>query len=296
MKKWCLSNPLHIVKDYEMRKLLWQWGGTGVCKQYLKYRNTTPEGLTFPNVDVLNEASESDDSDRLNEPIWVFWNKGLDNAPDIVKLCYRSVEKYAGRKVILLTDENVQKYIHMPEYLNKKLEKGFLPLAIYTDLMRMALLEHYGGTWVDATVLLTKEIPKTILNSEFFVFHNSLGEIDNPVLYPVWFIHAQRHNKTITEIRNVLFAYWRKNNHIPEYLFSNIVITQIMKQSPDVENNMPYLNSDYSEYLVRVLGDSYTKEKLNWIKSLTGIHKLTYKLDTAIDREETIYHHLMREL
>ena len=297
MKKWFLSNPLHIVKDYEMRKLLWQsGGGTGVCKQYLKYRNTTPEGLTFPNVDVLNEASESDDSDRLNEPIWVFWNKGLDNAPDIVKLCYRSVEKYAGRKVILLTDENVQKYIHMPEYLNKKLEKGVLPLAIYTDLMRMALLEHYGGTWVDATVLLTKEIPKTILNSEFFVFHNSLGEIDNPVLYPVWFIHAQRHNKTITEIRNVLFAYWRKNNHIPEYLFSNIVITQIMKQSPDVETNMPYLNSDYSEYLVRVLGDSYTKEKLNWIKSLTGIHKLTYKLDAAIDREETIYHHLMRDL
>ena len=27
MKKWCLSNPLHIVKDYEMRKLLWQSGG-----------------------------------------------------------------------------------------------------------------------------------------------------------------------------------------------------------------------------------------------------------------------------
>ena len=247
-------------------------------------------------MDVLNEASESDDSDRLNEPIWVFWNKGLDNAPDIVKLCYRSVEKYSGRKVILLTDKNVQKYIHMPEYLNKKLEKGVLPLAIYTDLMRVALLEHYGGTWVDATVLLTKEIPKAILNSEFFVFHNSLGEIDNPVLHPVWFIHAQRHNKTITEIRNLLFAYWRKNNHIPEYLFSNIVITQIMKQSPDVENNMPYLNSDYSEYLVRVLGDSYTKEKLDWIKSLTGIHKLTYKLDAAIDKEETIYHHLMRDL
>ena len=27
MKKWCLSNPLYIVKDYEMRKLLWQSGG-----------------------------------------------------------------------------------------------------------------------------------------------------------------------------------------------------------------------------------------------------------------------------
>ena len=140
----------------------------------------------------------------------------------------------------------------MPDYLNEKLKSGVLPLAIYTDLMRVALLEHYGGTWMDATILLTDEIPQEILNSDFFVFHNSLGEIDNPVLYPVWFIHAKQHNRTICEIRNVLFAYWKRNNHVPEYLFSNIVITQIMRLSPEVERKMPYLNSDYSEYLVRV--------------------------------------------
>ena len=71
----------------------------------------------------------------------------------------------------------------MPDYLNEKLKSGVLPLAIYTDLMRVALLEHYGGTWMDATILLTDEIPQEILNSDFFVFHNSLGEIDNPVMF-----------------------------------------------------------------------------------------------------------------
>lgn len=35
-----LRNPLHIVKDYELRKLLWQsGGGTEVCKKYLKFRD-----------------------------------------------------------------------------------------------------------------------------------------------------------------------------------------------------------------------------------------------------------------
>lgn len=184
----------------------------------------------------------------------------------------------------------------MPDYLNEKLKSGVLPLAIYTDLMRVALLEHYGGTWMDVTILLTDEIPQEILNSDFFVFHNSLGEIDNPVLYPVWFIHAKQHNRTICEIRNVLFAYWKRNNHVPEYLFSNIVITQIMRSSPEVEKKMPYLNSDYSEYLVRVLGDKFTEEKFNWIKRLTGIHKLTYKLEPSIDKEETVYHYLVRNL
>ena len=32
-----LRNPLHIVKDYELRKLLWQsGGGTAVCKKYFE--------------------------------------------------------------------------------------------------------------------------------------------------------------------------------------------------------------------------------------------------------------------
>lgn len=273
-----------LFKDYELRKLLWQsGGGTAVCKKYLKFRDIAPEKLTFPE-------------NQVDEPIWLFWNTGLELAPEIVRTCYQSVKKYAGRQVVLLTENNVQNYINMPDYLNEKLKSGVLPLAIYTDLMRVALLEHYGGTWMDATILLTDEIPQEILNSDFFVFHNSLGEIDNPVLYPVWFIHAKQHNRTICEIRNVLFAYWKQNNHVPEYLFSNIVITQIMRSSPEVEKKMPYLNSDYSEYLVRVLGDRFTEEKFNWIKRLTGIHKLTYKLEPSIDKEETVYHYLVRNL
>lgn len=35
-----LRNPLHIVKDYELRKLLWQSWGTAVCKKYLMFRDT----------------------------------------------------------------------------------------------------------------------------------------------------------------------------------------------------------------------------------------------------------------
>ena len=216
MRNKFLRNPLHIVKDYELRKLLWQsGGGTAVCKKYLKFRDIAPEKLTFPET-------------KVDEPIWLFWNTGLEKAPEIVRTCYQSVKKYAGRQVVLLTENNVQNYINMPDYLNEKLKSGVLPLAIYTDLMRVALLEHYGGTWMDATILLTDEIPQEILNSDFFVFHNSLGEIDNPVLYPVWFIHAKQHNRTICEIRNVLLKKfiespeWRNINWKLNFWMDNI--------------------------------------------------------------------------
>lgn len=52
-----------------------------------------------------------------------------------------------------------------------------------------------------------------------------------------------------------------------------------MNSSPEVERKMPYLNNDYSEFLVRVLVAKFTEEKFNWINRLTGIHKLTYKLE-----------------
>ena len=100
-----LRNQLHIVKDYELRKLLWQsGGGTAVCKKYLKFRDIAPEKLTFPETQV-------------DEPIWLFWNTGLEQAPEIVRTCYQSVKKYAGRQVVLLTENNVQNYINMPDYL-----------------------------------------------------------------------------------------------------------------------------------------------------------------------------------
>ena len=104
-------------------------GGTAVCKKYLRFRDTVPEKLTFPE-------------NQVDEPIWLFWNTGLEQAPEIVKTCYQSIKKYAGRQVVLLTEKNVQNYINMPDYLNEKLKSGVLPLAIYTDLMRVALLEH----------------------------------------------------------------------------------------------------------------------------------------------------------
>lgn len=166
-------------------------------------------------------------------------------------------------------------------------------MAGYADLMRFALLEHYGGTWIDSTVYLTDPIPDMILNSDFFAVRNSLLLIDNPVLYPAWFLHAKKGNKTIREIRNVAFAYWLKNEHVIEYLPPNLIITLVVKSNPEVEKAIPYMNSDYSEYLIKVLADDYSEEKWNWIKKLTGIHKLTYKLDADIKHGHNFYDYLI---
>ena len=47
------------------------------------------------------------------------------------------------------------------------------------------------------------------------------------------------------------------------------------------------MNSDYSEYLIKVISEEYLVEKAEWIKNLTSIHKLTYKLDILNAKENS---------
>ncbi len=275
-----IATPIHFVHDYEVKKVLWQHKASKKIKFYLKYKNTEPTGLQYSDIQV-------------DQPIWIYWNSGIENAPTIIKKCYESVVRYGGRTVILLSESNIEEYLKFPEYITRKKEKKLIPLAGYTDLMRFALLAHYGGTWFDATIYLTNKIPEAIFNSDFFAFRNSMGLLTNPVLYPAWFTHSKNNNETINTIRNIAFAYWTNENHVNEYLLPNLIMTKVIQDDIDIENQILYLNSDYSEYFVRVLGDEYSEEKYNWIKSLTCIHKLTYKLDSSIDRPGTFYRYII---
>lgn len=59
----------------------------------------------------------------MDAPVWLFWNRGLENAPDIMKACYKSVKRHVDRNIVLLTDENLREYIHMPKCIERKKRK-----------------------------------------------------------------------------------------------------------------------------------------------------------------------------
>lgn len=275
-----LANRFHLINDYEIRKVLWQKRAANKVSKYLQFTNSDPKELVFGDCDVDN-------------PIWIYWNSGMENAPIIVQKCYESILKYSNKEVILLTETNINDYIVFPDYIAQKVNNGQIPIAGYTDLMRFALLEHFGGTWMDSTILLTGDIPQEIMESDLFVFRNSLGLLDNPVLFPAWFIHAKKGNKIIRKVRNVAFAYWMKEKHVIEYLLPNLIMTQIIHQDLEVASSIPYMDSDYSERLIRIIDEQYTIEKASWIKKLTCIHKLTYKLNERVDKDGSIYRYII---
>ena len=97
---------------------------------------------------------------KLNSKIiWIFWYQGLENAPKLVQRCYEQILQIpTDYKVILLTKENINEYIKIPDFILKKLEKKKITITHFSDILRVALLKEYGGIWADATLYFNKSI------------------------------------------------------------------------------------------------------------------------------------------
>ncbi len=119
---------------------------------------------------VLEKQPQYIASDKYKDVIWQCWWQGVDNAPDIVKKCFESVKKFSGKEVIVIDNNNYDKYIKIPEHIMNKFEKGVISFAHFSDYIRCLLLSTYGGTWIDSTVLLTDKMPEVIFKQDFFQF------------------------------------------------------------------------------------------------------------------------------
>lgn len=127
--------------------------------------------------------------------VWFCWLQGIEKAPLIVKACYKSLKRnLSDRKIKVIDNENWKEYVELPEYIVKKWEKGRIPAALFSDLLRLELLIKYGGTWIDSTVLCTglnetQNDNEEYLDADLFLFqYTKQGSI--PVSISNWFITA----------------------------------------------------------------------------------------------------------
>ncbi len=151
-------------------------------------------------------------NNRIPKKIFFLWLQGIDEAPIIVQQCYKSWIKYnPDWEIILLSKQNLENYINLTNILNSKSE--ITPQAL-SDIIRINLLNKYGGVWTDATCFCTKPLdswlPKYSKNG-FFAF-NQPGP-DRPI--SSWFLASTKNNlitqKWCTETNN----YWTYNKLHP---------------------------------------------------------------------------------
>ena len=304
----------------EIKSLFNKFGGIGLIKQYAKagvlpfaiviapLLGFSRKGLELFRLAVqmktynkiskkyspaLKEYDEKNDWSSLKQEhqkkIWICWLQGMENAPSVVQKCYKSVCKHLTEyEIIVLTSDNIIEYVSFPEYILNKWKSGIITNTHFSDLLRLAVLNTYGGTWLDATVLCTGDnIPSYILESDLFFYQVLKPGRDGSTLnISSWLLTASSNTKILNSVQYLLYEYWKTNNSMVDYflihMFMELACNYYREEYSQIVkfcNSMPHV-------LLLEMFEPYDEEKYSAIKAITPFHKLAYKRDQK-DMEKT---------
>jgi len=225
--------------------------------------------------------------------IWTCWWQGEEKAPLLVKKCIASMHQYAnGYEVVIINKDNVQRYVEIPDFIIEKHTRGIIPHAHFVDIIRLLLLQKYGGVWIDSTILLTDLLPTYITDEDLFFYHSDgRGKVEmiNPL------IAACPNHPLIEDVLELLLEYWRCEDRLVSYIIMPLFCTIAISLSPldkKMWHAVPCVYSATLIYLLRLLPETYLQHQFDIVKMLSPIHKLTYKFEQYgidINKKGTFY-------
>ena len=249
----------------------------------------------------FDEKWKKQDYDHLlkttfSNKVWICWFQGMENAPKLVQRCYQSVkENMPDRDIVIITSENMRDYVHFPDFIIEKWNKGQITYTHMTDLLRLELLIKYGGMWIDATVFCSgKDIPDYFFASELF-FYQCLkpGRDGHSSYISSWLISAKTNNKILRAVRELLYTYWKENDLMWDYFllhdFMAIVLDFYQEEWQAI---VPRDNAAPHMLLLRLF-DRYDEQIWQAIKAQTSFHKLSYKFDNDKKHLENTYYDVL---
>lgn len=254
-------------------------------------------------LELIEKYSKSNRVNKKSNIVWVCWLQGMEEAPEIVTVCYASLQRYLkDKEIVVITQKNIGEYVTFPEHVQKKYDKGIIPMAQFTDLLRLELLSRYGGTWIDATVLCTgfdtqktKDI-KNCLNEDLFFFQYLMK--DDGKFYGIssWFISACSDQKMLLILKDMLYQYWKEYDCVVAYFIFHIFFTMIAEQMPEEVKKMPKMNNRYSFFLEHCLSDDYDDKWMNELTSRCCFHKLNGRLWKEAEGKPNSFMYKIKEL
>lgn len=225
-------------------------------------------------IEFLNKPTFlSQNNDNI---IWSFWWQGEENAPDIVKLCFASMEKNKGNfRLIIINQNNFDQYMQLPEYILDGVKTNKIDLTHFSDLVRVYLLFTYGGIWLDSTILLLKQIPESLGSYNFYT-GKLLQEKINCVSERRWniaFLGGKRNGQYFDFILHFYYKYWESENKLIDYFLTDYM-TQIAFDKLDTCKKEFQLVPFNNEKIFDLdLNDTYSEEKLKFYLTDTFVFK-----------------------
>ena len=247
---------------------------------------------------VLSKPNHHDISNI--SPIWICWWQGENAMPEIVKVCYQRILKFAGNHpVLLVTLDNYKEYVNFnPKVISKFENKELLP-AHLADLLRLKLLDSYGGLWLDATIFLSRPLDENVFEYDFYSLSNDCKNhisVSN-FRWCSFVLGCKKGNPLMHSLAVAFEKYIAQESCFIHYLVIDYFIDMLYKHNDYVRNLIDGLPSGgrFLHTLRELYSHSFDRVLFDNMLADTKYFKLTYK-ENLIEKtqrgEETFYSHL----
>ena len=244
---------------------------------------------------ISNSFDKSCLSEEVPKQIWICWFQGMENAPELVKSCYKSVKReFSEYKITVLTAKNIQQYVTIPEEILYKWNKGIINNANFSDVLRVEILSKYGGVWLDATVYCTGSTIKELIEKNPFFMYKSLSSIEENISSSSWMIASTANHPLILSVKKLLVEYWCRENIAIHYFVFHLLFTIVAEHYSDVWQSVPTYTNAAPHIMVDEFNNDFSKERYPQSCQISDFHKLNYKKNYN-DKSESLYSYLLNQ-
>lgn len=270
-----------------------------------KYVDKFLRGLVNEYSNCIDESCIRPADEKT--PVWCCWWQGEEQMPELVKLCHARLKQVIPvdkAELHLITLNNYTQYVDLPEHILDKFNRGVITMTTMSDVLRFALLERYGGYWLDATVFFTGDIPEEYFSGKFFC-----QRMVSNTKYAVreacgcnWcgFSMAGPSGSIVFRFMKDAFSIWWEHfDTIIDYVLIDYMLLTGFQSVPAIHkviDSVPDNNEDIFE-MYQVLNQPYSEELYQRLTERNVMHKLTYKMDLRKQTEDgqmTMYGYLVK--
>lgn len=215
------------------------------------------------------------------ERIFSIWFQGEDNAPELVKACFRSIRRHCDKELVVLDSDNLYDWITLPRKIVDKYNSGRIKTAHFADICRLELLYEHGGYWIDSTCFLTDAIPEWISAEPFFVYMTEKLYGSPYSFIQNCFIRAQKGDYLLGCWRSMLLDYWCHHSGRMDYFQHQLCFKGLVEGDGTAAEHfgrMPKVGQDATHVLGALPIDTpYDEARFKEATSGAFFQKLTYR-------------------
>ena len=228
--------------------------------------------------------------------------------PPIVRCCYNSLKQNAGHyKIVFIDEKNFSEYVDIEPHILDKFRAGKISRTHFSDILRVNLLERYGGLWLDATILVTEPLEnhKNLLERYFFTqrFHKEKSirnKFPDHITFGRWASHIQGtsvlHNPMFVFEKEFYNAYWHDFDRIVVYYLIDFMMALAYENIPAVTkifDDLPINNTEVY-FVSSHLNDSYAEYPFDKILQDNFLNKLGWRSSLDTTRDDTVFREIQR--